>query len=621
MVDATVSLFKDIGMDVTYKFVPLFTSKTIQRSWFMSKQHDTYNCNYNKIQNLLYINDSQWGNFLEYTYALLDDVDDSGRTYYAWVRNVALIDTETVAIELDIDPIQNRMCEWSIGESFVSREHVDRWNPNGYLKYYKANTDNPTALMNYQNANAQAPISSLNGTDVFYITIVYRKTVTSSENETVYVAEMPVAYDGVTKFQNSIGSEYYPMWYEVMDGSIIDTQNIDPANVLCIAITQFCPFIVNITSENRVYFTTADGTNFTGYQRWQEITLTEQDITTVLDMFQEYTLDITVSKATAPSDGDTASYLHEPKLYQSPYFKRYLVNGCGSVQMDIGDAVVRNADLELRYKAVISPSSQNLLFDFIEEGDTQEQQILSFSAGTLIGSSIISNVELADVYNDQWASYRLTSRNTDRQMVVNSAIANTITSTIGMGYGGALVGSRSASGSFDSDERRNQLLNSGARSAIAMASGAGVAMSIVDAGMAWENQLAKERGIQNSPMTVAQVGTNGIYNMLNNIGQFGFVELRCDDVTFQTAYDNYRKYGYEVSRFETPNINSRKYYNYIQTVYCKINGALTGDEKDTISRIINNGVTFVHMDYSSIIGYPTDTSGYELENIERSLIT
>ena len=109
--------------------------------------------------------------------------------------------------------------------------------------------------------------------------------------------------------------------------------------------------------------------------------------------------------------------------------------------------------------------------------------------------------------------------------------------------------------------------------------------------------------------------------MLNNIGQFGFVELRCDDVTFQTAYDNYRKYGYEVSRFETPDINSRKYYNYIQTLYFKINGALTGDEKDTISRIINNGVTFVHMDYSSIIGYPTDTSGYELENIERSLIT
>ena len=78
MVDATVYLFKDIGMDVTYKFVPDFTSKTAQKQWFMTKPHDTYDCNYNKIQNLLYINGVEWGNCIGYTYALLDNVDDVG---------------------------------------------------------------------------------------------------------------------------------------------------------------------------------------------------------------------------------------------------------------------------------------------------------------------------------------------------------------------------------------------------------------------------------------------------------------------------------------------------------------------------------------------------------------
>ena len=622
MVDATVYLFKDIGMDVTYKFVPDFTSKTAQKQWFMTKPHDTYDCNYNKIQNLLYINGVEWGNCIGYTYALLDNVDDSGRTYYAWVRDVTLTDSETVAILLDIDPIQNRMTEWSIGECSVAREHVDRWTSQGYRMYFKANNENPTALMQYQSSKAVCPIDTINNVEVFYATILYRKVVTGSENNTLYIAEMPVAYDGVTDFHPSVGTEQiYPKWYEIMDGSIFDDQGVNPQNVLCIVITQFCPF-TKTGSGDTVGFNTASGNGFLGYQRWMEITLTELDITTVLDLFTEYEMEIPISGAVAPDDGALASYTYEPQLYMSPYFKRYIVNGCGSIVSELNDAVPSTEnELVMRYKAMISPNSQNIIFDFSEEGDTSELKALAFGAGTLVGSAIIANAELTDIFNDEWLSYSLTSRNTDRQMVVNSAIANTITSTIGMGYGGALVGSRSASGDWDSPDRRNSLLNSGARSAIAMASGAGVAMSVVNAGMAWENQLAKERGIQNQPMKTAQVGTNGIFNMLNYVGQFGFIELRCDNRTWETAFDNYRKYGYEVQRFEKPDIRTRKYYNYIQTNYCKIDGALTGNEKDTISRIINNGVTFVHMDYSTTIGYPVNSSGHELENIERSLIS
>ena len=130
---ATVELYKDIGLDPTFKKTIDFTSKVQQRNWFNTKSRVTYdNVNYNKLQNTLKINtDVSFDEALSYTYAIVSEIEASStRRYYCFINKVTLISTETIEFELAIDPIQTFMCEYSIGESMVTREHVDRWSPN-----------------------------------------------------------------------------------------------------------------------------------------------------------------------------------------------------------------------------------------------------------------------------------------------------------------------------------------------------------------------------------------------------------------------------------------------------------------------------------------------------------
>ena len=130
MVDATVTLYKDIGLDANYARSMDFTSKSEQNTWFNSIASNLKttltNVNYNKVQNALYIHE-QFGDVLSYTYARLQDIDDSGRTYYFFITNVTLVDDETTRFDLAMDPIQTFMTEWELGPCLVNREHCDRW--------------------------------------------------------------------------------------------------------------------------------------------------------------------------------------------------------------------------------------------------------------------------------------------------------------------------------------------------------------------------------------------------------------------------------------------------------------------------------------------------------------
>ena len=105
-------------------------------------------------------------------------------------------------------------------------------------------------------------------------------------------------------------------------------------------------------------------------------------------------------------------------------------------------------------------------------------------------------------------------------------------------------------------------------------------------------------------------------------GEFGyyFVERKCDDVNWKTAYDRFRHYGYTVNRIEVPNLKSRKYYNYICTANTTVKGPIPANIKQDLVNIFEKGITFFHADNCDSTDYPTNTSGIELENIERSLI-
>ena len=55
--------------------------------------------------------------------------------------------------------------------------------------------------------------------------------------------------------------------------------------------------------------------------------------------------------------------------------------------------------------------------------------------------------------------------------------------------------------------------------------------------------------------------------------------------------DFFTMYGYQVNEIKKPNLNSRPYYNYVQTIDINIVGGVPNDDLNTLKNIFNHGVT------------------------------
>ena len=128
-------------------------------------------------------------------------------------------------------------------------------------------------------------------------------------------------------------------------------------------------------------------------------------------------------------------------------------------------------------------------------------------------------------------------------------------------------------------------------------------------------QRNKEKAIQNTPGTLAKSG-NAIGSIIDNQFKVYYIETIVDDTSFEKYKMMFMKYGYYIGTVELPNINSRKYFNYIKTNGAIVTGSCNNLLLSYIASIFDNGVTIWHMDYTT---YST-IYDYTKENIERSLM-
>ena len=82
-------------------------------------------------------------------------------------------------------------------------------------------------------------------------------------------------------------------------------------------------------------------------------------------------------------------------------------------------------------------------------------------------------------------------------------------------------------------------------------------------------------------------------NLLTAIGfnKFDFYSKRIKPEYMHTIDDFFTMYGYQTNRVKTPNVSSRPYFNYVQTVDCNIVGGIPSDDMERLKAVYNNGVT------------------------------
>ena len=58
----------------------------------------------------------------------------------------------------------------------------------------------------------------------------------------------------------------------------------------------------------------------------------------------------------------------------------------------------------------------------------------------------------------------------------------------------------------------------------------------------------------------------------------------------------FQMYGYKVATVKVPNTRSRKHWNYVKTLNCRVFGNIPADDKGAIEEMFNNGLTIWHDD-------------------------
>lgn len=698
MVSATVTLYKDIGLSPSYMRTIDFPSKTVQTTWFnsisSSLRTTLTNVNYNKLQNSFAIHESI-GDVYDYTYCRIQNLDDSGRTYYGFVSGVTLVDEETTRFDILMDPIQTFMCEWSIGESFVVREHIDRWGSGDNPINVKPSEIKASTFMRVDDdktitSNLKVVVIAFSSDDYVYIKddennidkIFYAYAIVDTSdldrNVPTIRATRNVSAYGLFTYDGT--QCIFPSYNQIIDGTFMSILGINPVSIVSISILPYASIntmVFTSSDTHQVTFPslnayTASGlTGSSHYVVFDEVTTeitfknTEYDtcyyfgviptyqkaegdggayvmlygvnnlavVETDVDNPDDTTIcvplltpsivtsigytpyNLAIDKPSKPTNGDIADASHEPAMFMAPFKSYNIIDYKGNSIGTFPDFIVAesntNANIGLMIKPVFDVSGMSMQFSI---GDVSDIDISERGAE---GNNAVFRTDGLPFVNDNWLSYKLTSLDSDRSNAKLQAMATIITGGIYGAYGGALVGSRSASGDRDDAETRNTLLKRGAIGASIIGGAASLAAGAVNAYVGLQAQKNKENSVKNQASEINSVTDISSYITDANLH---FITLKCDDVNYNMGYSTLKYYGQDVSTFKTPNIKSRKYYNYIITQGCSIDGSLNADIKNQLASIFDSGITIFHGDYCNEPDYPTDSNGNEYENIERSLL-
>lgn len=632
---SSVKLYKNIGLDPTFKKTIDFISKTKQIEWFNSKTYDLFdNVNYNKLQNTLKINtDIDFSTALQYTYCVIEELETTNnRRYFCFIDSVSLISVGVIEFNLVLDPIQTFMCEFTLGESMVTRKHMDRWNGSNYPAYRVPNninihTNNYTSLLDtefYQKITNPSNVQPKADESKLFICIMsYSETLDSKREQiTTVIAPIGNTYNtnGTVKNNGIFGLEYdnkqhiYPTIQQVMNGELPKLFSIPPSDIINISVVPLISFVlegsqnedgnIHYRFDNPVFFQGIiestekyiyEGTEY--YYAMQKFSY--QNVTGSSD-YVEYNLDIRFP--VKPSITNTRNTSHEPALYKQPFDEYRITDGLGNIKMQLPEQCIMNKDNTVKIQTVFNVSTvYNVLYigeDLVTSTEDSKACIIEASYLPLV--------------SDNWLDYSLTAKDVDRQLVSNQNIQSAIDNLIFMSYGGSLIASRGASGT-DTSKKRQQNIMTGVTQAVGLAAGASIVSSVVDSHYAWENQKLSETRIQNKPNNLLYA-TDGMGMVTWDKLYYKFTITTCDTSIYNDYYEQFFKYGYEVNKFIIPNILSRKYFDYILTDGCIIEGSLNTVIKQEIAMIFDNGITIFHGDYTNTLEYPT------YENIERTLM-
>lgn len=572
-INSTLFLCNNVDLDPNYNYTIDFDNIQAQEAYFDSKVANVLA----HTDDYSYIRDNQTLK----VYVNVDDIvninymffNNGNKRYYAFILKKDYVSATCTAITFKIDVMQSFMFDYTIDESFIDREHQDRFklvNNRYYEPIYNTQNENLDIGNEYNEYR-----SSIESTDLMLITT--KEPLVSGDFTCVtnLIDTGVYQYLCLNPYNHSFCNiKWASGTIEKVLLSLPDNLEENP-KVISIKFLGFKPkFYENGTDGVPTINMTQYAMTLSNYNDTYLINLGKVDnniLSTVLDIADEneafyYNPDITLAKRQTC----------EPKLNVYPYsFKKLYIGGKSNI--------IKNEHIKFNYNTTNVRTFNLKLYSSLSANGTTNGYIVENDTNKL-SNAVVGRPFDITLRTDAWQEYLQNNKAS-----VNGGLAVSALGTIaGIGLG---------------------FITGGLGWAVAGA-------SAISFGTQIANTMMKQQDIKENPDEIR--GSTDDLGTLLQVKQFLGLGLNTITEDYKNRIFNYLyRYGYKANDFKKPNVRSRYYFNYIKTIGANIKTNISADYKNEIAEIFNNGITLWHYRSSETF---KGVNNYDYENVEMNLI-
>lgn len=591
--NSTLYLCKNVDLDPNYNYTIDFDNITAQANYFDSKIASEFEIN----EGYSYIRDTQ-------TLKVQANIDDllginylfynnGSKRYYAFITKKDYINPTCTSLTFKIDVLQSFMFNYEIDESFIEREHQDRFTTD--LKpIFNQKSENVEYGNNYiLKSNTNVIQKMVNHIDIkikYFLIISSDKLGTETEDvphidgyDPLYYYLVPICVE------EGKGVNFY---FKYINGSEVTTTRLTTPltmfqklskikpSILSIKLLDYSPINYLVTKENltitffgrgRISTIKSSETQDIDYNL---INITSEDLLTdvnddsrreinTINLNFDFNLDINNLK----------DIKNEPKLLISPYHFYKLSNNNGN-ELDINIVGLENyKEIQIYHIPNITPLSKELYYI---------KNYYNDKLG-LFYNLVDNNVNEMPLANDKWIDYLSQNKASATAGVAVNLGASALTTAIGAFTANPLA----------------------------------IAGGVLSFGQSVANTILKQQDIKKSPDTARNLGNNASFNLARQLPSLQLEEFEIEENFKTTLFNYFYHYGYKCNDFKKPNTRSRYYFNYIKTIGANIKTEIDADFRAEIANIFNNGITIWHY---RTAGTFKGINNYDYENVETNLM-
>lgn len=572
-----LTLYSNIPLDTIYNFTMDFDSLEAQADYFRTKvadvlEEDTDYSYIRATEELKVQANKEDLNNVNYL-----SFKNKDKVYYAFILDKRYISDTCTGITFKIDVMQTFMTDYELKESFIDRQHEDRFNlVNNELKPIYSKTDENIDLGKVYKVIESNIIKNDNRTSALQNVNIAWYTIVCSDkllqNETItnmygvhsgyYIYFLPVVI-------GNTGGYHFTFSEAELETDITElTKN---TKTLAIFLSKYTPFSVGYslvgTDRIEVNF---DGGEWSGLvvgttPGYRVISAGSLKVSQPREFFNR-----NIFTESVPSINDLKQMKYETKLLTSPYCKLI-------VRANEDKAEFANEEFTNNIKLTMG-------FDY-SYNNKMLIKPKDYLGGNLDNVVISTNNNEMALLNDAWRNYEAQNK---------ASLRSGILSSVALAGAGVILGV--ATGGLG----------------LAIAGGA-----VLNQASQITNEIIKKHNIQETPDNLKKAMGSIVVDRLikdNNM----LVELHEIDNEHKVRVYNYLyHYGYKCNNFITPNLRSRYYFNYIKTIGANIETNIDANYKNEIAQIFDTGITIWH--YRDITTFK-GVNNYDYENVEMNLI-